>query len=93
MNVLDVCVPFEVDQIQVPAGKRNSAMVLVQLVAIGTDTLVTFLECLPLKRDAVPSLAGPASMWGICVNSQYNFLSLCISVLDASVSFLYVTCF
>jgi len=40
-------------------------MVLVQLVAVGTDTLVTLLEFLPLKRDAVPSLAGPASMLGI----------------------------
>lgn len=73
MNVLDVCVPFAVVQIQVPAKKKNSAKVLVQLVAIGTDTLVTLLEFLPLKRDAVPSLAGPASMLGICINSQYSF--------------------
>jgi hypothetical protein len=73
VNVLDVCVPFAVVQIQVPAGKRNSAMVLLQLVAVGTDTLVTFVEFLPLLRDAVPSLAGSASMWGICINSQYNF--------------------
>jgi hypothetical protein len=70
--------------------KNNSGMVLVQLVAVGTDTLVSLVEFLPLRRDVVPSLAGPASMWDICINSQYNF---CISVLDASVSFLYGTCF
>jgi hypothetical protein len=55
VNVLDVDVPFLSSSDTSIRRKNSSAVVLVQVVAIGTDTLVVLLECLPLKRDAVPS--------------------------------------